>query len=233
MSLLFLAAVPARHRSKPPATGQAGLPTIRTAEDQKAFISDLWYATLIALLSFISTGVSTHFPQILTAYSMPALAGMLWGAGQVGARLLDVASGARASALRLILIIGILLPLCFLAGLAGNVTPVATPLFVLGYGAVNGLSTVVKAVLPLVLFNPQQYARKTGLLLSPGFFLAALAPSAYAMLLEQYGIPGTLLVSAILTLFITAISVVLWRRHSASAVQKWDGEAPSVSGENV
>lgn len=233
VSLLFLAAVPARHRSKPPATGQAGLPTIRTAEDQKAFISGLWYATLIALLSFISTGVSTHFPQILTAYSMPALAGMLWGAGQVGARLLDVASGARASALRLILIIGILLPLCFLAGLAGNVTPVATALFVLGYGAVNGLSTVVKAVLPLVLFNPQQYARKTGLLLSPGFFLSALAPSAYAMLLEQYGIPGTLLVSAILTLFITTISVVLWRRHSASAVQKRDEEASSISRENV
>lgn len=109
----------------------------------------------------------------------------------------------------------------------------ATALFVLGYGAVNGLCTIVKARLPLVLFDPQQYARKTGVLLSPGFFLAALALSAYAMLLERYGIPGTLLVSAILTLFITVISVVLWRRHSDSVVQSRDEEAPSLPGKNV
>ncbi|MDW8845029.1 hypothetical protein SD961_03825 [Erwinia sp. MMLR14_017] len=64
-----------------------------------------------------------------------------------------------------------------------------------------------------MLFDPLRYARKTGVLLSPGFFFAALAPSAYALLMEHYGISGTLLVSVILTLFITAISVVLWYRH--------------------
>ncbi|MFW0700352.1 MFS transporter [Pantoea sp. R13S299] len=231
--LLFLTAVPAGRRVNPPAVSRSVLPAAGMAEDRKGFISGLWYAALIALLSFVSTGVSTHFPRILAAYGLPALAGMLWGAGQVSARLLDVASGARISALRLNLITGILLPLCFLAGLAGCVTPVATVIFVLGYGAVNGLCTVVKAVLPLVLFDPQQYARKTGVLLSPGFFLAALAPSSYAMLLERYGIPGTLLVSALLTLFITAISVVLWRRHSGSVVQSPDEKAPALPGENV
>lgn len=222
VGLLFLTAVPAGRRVKPPAAGRSELPAAGTAEKRKGFISGLWYAALIALLSFVSTGVSTHFPQILAAYSMPALAGMLWGVGQVSARLLDVASGARISALRLNLITGILLPLCFMTGLAGYVTPVATALFVLGYGAVNGLCTVVKALLPLVLFDPQDYARKTGMLLSPGFFLAALAPSAYAMLLERDGVGGTLLISAFLTLFITAISVVLWRRHSGSGVQSRD-----------
>lgn len=151
--------------------------------------------------------------------------GTLWGVGQVGARLLDVASGARISALRLNLIIGVLLPLCFLTGLAGNVSPAATAFFVLGYGAVNGLSTLVKAILPIVLFDPLHYARKTGVLLTPGFFLAALAPSAYAFLLEQYGIPGTLFVSLILALFITSISVVLWCRYPNSVVQNGDGKA--------
>lgn len=233
VSLLFLAAVPAAYRVKPSTAGRPRPPAAGAAEERTASISGLWYAALIALLSFVSTGVSTHFPQILAAYSMPALTGMLWGAGQTGARLLDLVSGARISVLRLNLITSILLPLCFLAGLAGNVTPVATAFFVLGYGAVNGLSTVVKAVLPLVLFDPQHYARKTGLLLSPGFCLAALAPSAYAMLLERYGIPGTLLISAILTLFITAISLVLWRRHCGSALQKRDAKASHLSGENI
>lgn len=233
VSLLFLSTVPAGHRSQPPVAGQSAFPAIGTAEDRKAFISGLWYASLIALISFVSTGVSTHFPQILAAYGMPAVAGMLWGVGQVSARLLDVASGARTSAIHLSLITGILLPFCFLAGLAGNVTPVATAIFILSYGAVNGLSTVVKAVLPLVLFDPQQYARKTGVLLSPAFFLAALAPSAYAMLLERYGIPGTLLLSAILTLFITAISIVIWRRHPSPAGQYRDKNVPSILGKNI
>jgi len=233
VSLLFLTTVPAGYRRQPPVAGQPALQAIGPAEDRKAFISGLWYATLIALISFVSTGVSAHFPQILAAYGMPAVAGMLWGVGQVSARLLDVASGARTSAIRLSLVTGILLPFCFLAGLAGNVTPVATAIFILSYGAVNGLSTIIKAVLPLVLFDPQQYARKTGLLLSPAFLLAALAPSVYAILLEQYGTPGTLLLSAILTLFITAISIVIWRRHPSSAGPNRDKGEPSIPGKNI
>ncbi|WP_065647542.1 MFS transporter [Pantoea eucrina] len=233
VSLLFLSTVPAGRRSQPPVAGQSALPAIGTAEDRKAFLSGLCYATLIALISFVSTGVSTHFPQILAAYDLPAVAGMLWGMGQVSARLLDVASGTRTSAIRLSLVTGILLPFCFLAGLAGDITPVATAIFILSYGAVNGLSTVVKAVLPLVLFGSQQYARKTGVLLSPAFFLAALAPSAYAMLLERYGIPGTLLLSSILTLFITAISIVIWRIHPSSAGQNRVKSVTSIPGENI
>ncbi|WP_431022943.1 MFS transporter (plasmid) [Erwinia rhapontici] len=233
VSLLFLCAVPSGDRPTPPVAGQSDAGEVRTTENRQTVISGRWYAVLIALLSFVSTGVSTHFPQILAAYGMPALTGMLWGAGQVGARLLDVASGSRTSALRLNLITGIALPLCFLTGLAGQFTPAATAVFVLGYGAVNGLSTVVKAVLPLALFDPLHYARKTGVLLSPAFFLAALAPSAYALLLERAGIPGTLLVSAILGLLITMVSVVLWLRHPDPVRLKKSETASSSSGGNV
>ncbi|WP_318376206.1 MFS transporter [Enterobacter sp.] len=213
VSLLFLCAVPSDGRPALPVAAPSDAGEGRATENRRTMIIGLWYATLIALLSFVSTGVSTHFPQILAAYGMPALAGMLWGAGQVGARLLDVVSGARISALRLNLITGIALPLCFLTGLAGHFTPAATAVFVLGYGAVNGLSTVVKAALPLTLFGSEHYARKTGILLSPAFFLAALAPSAYAFLLERAGIPGTLLVSVVLGLLVTMVSVILWLRH--------------------
>lgn len=170
------------------------------------------YSTLIALISFISTGISTHFPEILASYGAPALTGALWGIGQVGARLLDVASGSRVPALRLNLYTGLLMPFCFAIGLVGALTPAATAAFVLGYGAVNGLGTVVKAILPLVLFDPKQYARKTGVLLMPGFILSAIAPSAYALLLSNLGTSGTLVLSGVLALMITTISVVMWKR---------------------
>lgn len=223
VSLLILCAVPSDGRPAPVVAGPSDGGEARTTENRRTFISGLWYTTLIALLSFVSTGVSTHFPQILAAYGAPAVAGMLWGAGQVGARLLDVVSGARISALSLNLITGIALPLCFLTGLAGHFTPTATAVFVLGYGAVNGLSTLVKAALPLTLFGSQLYARKTGMLLSPAFFLAALAPSAYALLLERVGIPGTLLVSVVLALLITMVSVILWLRHPNAVMLKKPG----------
>lgn len=177
-------------------------------------LNGLLYSSLVALISFVSTGISTHFPAILASYGAPAVTGALWGIGQVGARLLDVASGSRVPALRLNLYTGLLMPFCFATGLAGALTPAATAAFVLGYGAVNGLGTVVKAILPLVLFEPKQYARKTGVLLMPGFILSALAPSAYAVFLSQLGTPGTLVLSGVLALMITAISVVMCKRGS-------------------
>ncbi|WP_234472680.1 MFS transporter [Pantoea sp. S61] len=185
-------------------------PTLLVSRDDS--INAFLYSILIALISFVSTGISTHFPAILASYGAPALTGALWGIGQVGARLLDVASGSRVPALRLNLYTGLLMPFCFAVGLAGAVTPAATAAFVLGYGAVNGLGTVVKAILPLVLFDPKLYARKTGVLLMPGFILSALAPSAYAALLSFLGTPGTLVLSGMFALVITAISVVMCKR---------------------
>jgi hypothetical protein len=41
---------------------------------------------------------------------------------------------------------------------------------------------------------------------------------------------GMLLVSVILALFITTISVVLWRRHSGSVVQNRNDETPHLPG---
>lgn len=65
------------------------------------------YAALMALLSFLSTGISTHLPLILASAGVPVLVGSLWGVGQVSARLGDIAMGSRGSALGLNLIVGI------------------------------------------------------------------------------------------------------------------------------
>ncbi len=59
--------------------------------------------------------------------------------------------------------------------------------FVLGYGAINGLVTIVKATLPLELFSTESYARRTGMLLIPGQLMAAASPFAYAWLNKTLG----------------------------------------------
>lgn len=175
-------------------------------------INGFLYAALIAMLSFVSTGISTHIPEIVANYRLPIITSMLWGVGQVGARLLEVLSGNRLSAVGMNLVIGLLLPLCFFMALAGDFPLLTISAFVFCYGAVNGLATLVKAALPLVLFERQQYAQKMGTLLAPAFFLSALAPSVYALFLTRYGTPGTLLISAMLALVVTLLSVLLWFR---------------------
>jgi len=153
------------------------------------------YAALMALLSFLSTGISTHLPLILASAGVPVFVGSLWGVGQVSARLGDIAMGSRGSALRLNLVVGILLPCCFIISLLGQASVLGTSLFVLGYGAINGLSTLVRATLPLTLFDPGLYASRMGTLLMPSFFLSALAPSLYASFRERFGDTGMLVIS--------------------------------------
>jgi hypothetical protein len=86
---------------------------------------------------------------------------------QTGARFLEVASGYALTPLRLTILTTSLMPLCFALGLSSAFLSWAAGGFVLGYGAINGLTTVFKATLPLQLFAAEDYARLTGILLIP------------------------------------------------------------------
>ncbi len=79
------------------------------------------------------------------------------------------------------------MPLCFLVGISSVLFVWCAAGFVLGYGAINGLVTIVKATLPLELFSAESYARRTGMLLIPGQLMAAAAPFAYAWLNKRWG----------------------------------------------
>lgn len=178
------------------------------------------YAALMALLSFLATGISTHLPLILASAGVPVLVGALWGVGQVSARLGDVAMGSRSSALGLNLTVGILLPCCFIIGLLGQTSTVGTGLFVLGYGAINGLTTLVRATLPLTLFDPYLYASRMGTLLMPSFFLSALAPSLYASFRERFGDTGMLAISLALASIAAVIAMGIYLVGSERSTPK-------------
>ncbi|HHG8771722.1 TPA: MFS transporter [Raoultella planticola] len=176
----------------------------------------LVYAALIALVTLVSNGTSTHLPEFIASYGLPVAVGMLWGIGQTGARFLEVASGSALTPLRLTRLTTLLMPLCFALGLSGPYCAWAAAGFVLGYGAINGLTTVFKATLPLALFAAGDYARRTGILLIPAQLLAAAAPFAYAWLNHHLGIQGSLVVSAALTLVIAGLALAIARhpRHA-------------------
>ncbi|WP_437373207.1 hypothetical protein [Inquilinus limosus] len=91
-----------------------------------------------------------------------------------------------------------MLPVCFLAGLWGGQVPAAAIAFAFLYGAGNGLLTITRGTLPLVLFDPRRYGAIAGRLLVPGFLCSAAAPIAYAALIEWAGEAAALWLSAAL-----------------------------------
>ncbi|MEI7254962.1 MFS transporter [Dickeya dadantii] len=186
----------------------------------QAVLPAVLYALLMALFSFLSAGISAHLLAILTGFGVSASLGALWGVGQVCARVGDVLMGGRIPALKLSLFLGAGLPVCFLLALLGEQSLIAVVLFVTGYGAANGLSTLVKAALPLELFGRARYSSRIGLLLTPGFFFSAAAPSVYAALRISIGDRGVLMfsfgVACLITL--TALLLYLTRQRVVQAV---------------
>lgn len=143
---------------------------------------------------------------------------MLWGIGQTGARSLEVLAGGRLTPFKLTLFTALAMPLCFLVGISSALFVWCAAGFVLGYGAINGLVTIVKATLPLELFSAESYARRTGMLLIPGQLMAAAAPFAYAWLNKTLGIAGAMGVSTGLTLVIAGLAIAIVRRPGRQTV---------------
>ena len=183
------------------------------------------YAALIAIVTFISNGTSTHLPEFIAAHGLPIAVGILWGVGQTGARFLEVASGSVLTPIRLTLLTVFFIPLCFALGISSTHIGWAAGGFVLGYGAINGLTTVFKATLPLQLFAAEDYARRTGVLLIPAQLLAAASPFAYAWLNQTLGMQGSLTVSVALAVIAAGLAVTIALCQTARITKNNDQHA--------
>ncbi|WP_434774770.1 MFS transporter [Pseudomonas oryzihabitans] len=181
-------------------------------------LAGVLFATGMALIGFLSAGLSAHLPALLAERGVPVGVAALWGIGQVCARLAELASGQRLSARQLNLLLGLGLPLSFALALASDGHLLLTAGFVFLYGALNGLVAVLRASLPLELFDRALYARLTGKLLAPSFLLSAAAPWCYALARESWGDRGLLGLCLLVSLGVTLAAVgLLGRRRPAPA----------------
>ena len=71
----------------------------------------------------------------------------------------------------------------------------AAALFTVLHGAGNGILTIAKGTLPLVLFGPRGYGARQGLLMVPARFAQALSPWLFGLFLDRWG-AGSLWLSA-------------------------------------
>ena len=178
------------------------------------------FSVISMLTSFLAAGNAAHLLAMLAGMGLdPSVAvgiAALWGVGQVVARLGEVFFGRRIDPLWLNLLIACVLPLCFIAGLAASL-PVAAAIFSYCYGACNGLFTISKGTLPLVLFDHRRYGALTGRLMVPSFLLTATAPLLYAAIIDKLGAGAAMGMALVVACVVLGASArLVWMfRHRA------------------
>ena len=144
---------------------------------------------VFAVTWFISTAMAAHLPRLLQSSGLSlqgavALAALV-GPAQVVARLLEFGALRRLHPL-------------FSARLAAAAHPIgaailmllgtpAAAVFVMLHGAGNGVLTIAKGTLPLVLFGPAGYGARQGWLMAPARVAQAFSPLLFGLLLEKAG----------------------------------------------
>ena len=127
-------------------------------------------------LSLLATILSVHLLSILQAKGLSVAAAVAIGAAigpsQVGARLIEMMFGSRFHPVWTMLGATSLIAV----GIAGLTTGLPAALLLLAYGAGNGIWSIARGALPLVLFGPDAYAVVMGRLAAPALLAAAVAP---------------------------------------------------------
>jgi len=175
------------------------------------------YATTAMLLSFLNSGMSAHMIGILGGLGLSATAAVsvatLRGIGQSTARLGDVLFGRRVHPLDLNVAATAAMPLGFIAAFWSGEVLWGAVAFAAVFGAANGLSTITRGTVPLLLFDVERYGAITGRLLAPSFAAAATAPLGYAWVIEASGESGALVLSLIAAGLAAGAALVLRVRY--------------------
>lgn len=162
----------------------------RDATRSRSLRASVLLAIVFAITWFISTAMAAHLPRLLTAggatLAAAVTAGALMGPAQVGARLLEFGVLRRVHPLLSARLATLTHPLgAVLFALLG--APAAAA-FVIFHGAGNGILTIAKGTLPLVLFGPQGYGERQGVLMVPARVAQALAPWLFGLCLDRWGV---------------------------------------------
>lgn len=169
-------------------TKAVSAPSPASTPERPGFATAL-LAFVFAATWFISTAMATHLPRMLEAAGATLAAavavGALIGPAQVAGRVLEFGFLRRVHPL-------LSARLAALAHPAGVVVllmagPAMAPVFAILHGTGNGILTIAKGTLPLVLFGAQGYGARQGWLMMPARIAQALAPLLFGLALDAWG----------------------------------------------
>lgn len=195
-------------------------PATASGSDRNSARTATLLALVFAVTWFISTAMAAHLPRLLQAHGVPLASALIFaglvGPAQVAGRLLEygllrnihpLVSARVAATLHTL---GAMV--FFMAGVP------AGAIFTVLHGAGNGVLTIAKGTLPLVLFGAGNYGARQGVLMVPARFAQAMSPYLFGLAIDRFG-AGALWFSAALGL-LGFTALMLLRDHSAEAQQR-------------
>jgi MFS family permease len=185
--------LPLHLRMIPPSPPAAPAPTKDRAKEAstagRTRARFILLASILTLAAMIASMLSVHLLTLLQlrGVSLAAAVGLgaLVGPSQVGARVAELLIGRNRHHPIWTMLTSVSLLAAGIWLLLASQTFVALALIL--YGAGNGIHTIARGALPLVLFDPQQYAALMGKLATPSLIVQAAAPSIGALLLGMGG----------------------------------------------
>lgn len=174
--------LPTLHVHRPEESPSADNPTVSN--------STLWIlAAAFTANGFIFSAMAAHLPRVLQAVGCSVAAAVaaasLIGVFQVGARVAEAGALHRLHPLISGRIAASLHPLGVVFLLIFGAP--AAVVFAAFHGAGIGLMTIVKGTLPLALFGPAGFGRRSGVLEAPSRVAQAITPVFFGYWLDAYG----------------------------------------------
>jgi MFS family permease len=157
----------------------------------------IWVAIAFAVAGLVFSALSASWVTTLTAFGLPAAAavtaGTLMGPAQVGVRVLDMLFGLRLHPLTTTMISTLLLIVALAVLWATGPTLAGAMIFAVLFGLAQGLTSIVRGTVPLVLFGAQGFAARLGKLAAVRMVMAAIAPFGIALLIDTWSASAALL----------------------------------------
>ena len=205
--------------AKPLASDVAG--NLLTGRDKRLAIA--LFALASSASGFIIGAVAVHLVDLIAASGLAMASAVfiasLKGVAQVAGRIWDIVFARTMRPMTLGRVaVGFLL-LSFAVLIVGAASLTTAMIFTLSLGIGNGLVTIMRGALPLLLFGARGYGEVLGIVATPVLLTYAIAPTIVAFVIDLWGYQaGELLLLGVALLAYLAIeAMALWLRRKSRA----------------
>ncbi len=219
---LPLNAVLPKHKQPIPLREDSSIPAPQKHSQDLVPNPHRWAGTALALIFaiswFITTAMATHLLRLLELQGLStaqALAiGLLIGPAQMAGRLLEFGALKHVSPWTSAKLASMTHPVGALLFM-GFGAPFGT-IFTVLHGTGNGILTIAKGTLPLLVFGSQGYGARQGWLMAPSRIAQAFAPFTFGLVINEWGLKALWLSAA---LGAVSAGLVWWLKRQQQRVK--------------
>ena len=200
-------------------TGAAGMAE-PPLEGAPRMVAMALFSLIVAASAVVFGALAVHLVPILEAAGLAGAVAVtiasLKGVAQVAGRIWDLTLARKWHPIDVGRVSVALIPLSFAILMLGGGNFATALAFTLVFGISNGLVTIMRGAVPLALFGPKGYGEVLGILATPYLLLAAIAPAAFALIVERWGYAtgeAALLGAGALSLLSMEIMALWYRRR--------------------